>query len=444
MRFKHIFLFFVLLSSVLRSQTLRIELPFHTGKELKLSVRRAVTSDTIMQQKLDENGVTVFHFAEKQRRTGLATMTIKPDVNYEFVLSPRENPVISSKEQFVNPGNTTIAQSPENRSIDSLFSRLMIFKQKQEVLRPLTQIYPATDSFGIEARIEQKRIEKAFSQFNDSLKSNTSYGAQFIEVRQLVNEAIENAWQSDSLKTVVRNYVLNKLDINFVYGSGMYFNLFNGLNMYVYPKESIYHQEFGNDMVLVLQKTESLEIFTTLATDLLTICEKLSWDKEAEKIVDYLIDSKRILNPGHRLQMFLTQHGVREGKPAPPISITNQVYPQTDISFRKAKKGTILFFYETGCDYCEKELTKLVANTPLLEEKGIRIVSISSDADKDIFGKSAQKLPWKDKLCDLKGVGGPNFQSYGVMGTPTIYYVDNQGIIRVRTARLEEVLKSCL
>lgn len=431
----------MLFTSTLSSQHLRLELPAHAGKEVKLSVRRGMASDTIMQVKLDTSGVAIVDFAHKQARVGLATITIKPDVNYEFVLSPAENASIRSIEQFANPGNTKLNNSPENRSIDSLFMRLMMLKQKQEVLRPVVQVYPVNSSLGVEARNEQKRIDKALSLFYDSIKTSPLYGAKFIEVRQLVNEQIENAWQSDSLKTLVRDYILHRLDMNFVYGSGMYFNLFNGLNMYVYQKESIYHKEFGNDMVKILSKVEPLDIFTTLATDLLTICEKLAWEVETEKIVDYLIESKRIINPVGKLNMFMYQYKLRTGNPVPELITLNSVIPVNEIAFNKVKQGTILIFHETGCGYCDTELKGLIADYANYQKKGLQVVSISADADKAIFEKTASSFPWADKLCDLKGMGGQNFQNYGVMGTPTIYLIDKKGIIRAKGAKLEEVLK---
>ncbi len=431
-----IILLLTLFSCTLFAQNLRIELPFHAGKEVKLSVKRAIASDTIMQAKLDKDGVAVFNFSSKQAHFSLANITIKPDVNYEFVLSPTESATIRSTEQFVNPSNTRISNSIENRAIDSLFARFMMLKQKQEVLRPVLQIYSAASSFGLEVREEQKHIDKTLQLFYDSLKISPLYGAKFIEVRQLVNEKIENAWQSDSLKTEVREYILNKLDVNFVYGSGMYFNLFNGLNMYVYQKESIYHKEFGNDMVQILKKTEPIDIFTTLATDLLTICEKLAWDTEAEKIVDYLIESKRIINPVGKLSIFMYQHKLRVGKPAPKLITSN-----SEIAFNKAKQGTIIIFYETNCGYCDTEINGLISDYATYQQKGLQIVTVSADIDKDIYEKNSKDFPWTEKLCDLKGIGSHNFQNFGVMGTPTIYLVDKKGIIRAKGAKLEDVMK---
>lgn len=434
-------LLLILSSSVLSSQNLRLELPFHAGKDVKLSVRRAIASDTVMQFKLDEKGVAVINYAALKAAAGLAAITIKPDVNYEFVLSPTESATIQSNEQYVNPGNTKVMNSPENSSIDSLFTRLMMMKQKQEVLRPVLQVYNDESRLGMEARNEHKRVETALQLFYDSLKVSPLYGAKFLEVRQLVSEQIENAWQSDSLKTVVRDYILHRLDMNFVYGSGMYFNLFNGLNMYVYQKESIYHQEFGNDMVQILKKVEPLNIFTTIATDLLTICEKLAWDAAAEKIVDYLIDSKRIVAPVGKLNMFMYQHKLRVGKAAPTLSTFNLIVPVKKIAYNQSKQATIIIFYETDCGYCNTEIKGLMAEYAQYQKKGIRIVTISADVDRAVFEKNSKDFPWADKLCDLKGMGGENFQNFGVMGTPTMYLVDKKGIIRAKGARLKDVMK---
>ncbi len=437
-----IILIFLLFTSTFSAQNLRLELAAHAGNEVKFSVRRGMVSDTIMQVKLDKNGVAVINYSALKSHAGLAAITINPYVNYEFVLSPTESATIHSTEQVVNPGNTKIINSPENRSIDSLFTRLMQLKQQQEVLHPVIQVYKTNSALGAEARNEQKRVETALIQFYDSIKISPLYGAKFIEVRQLVNEQIENAWQSDSLKTLVRDYILHRLDINFVYGSGMYFNLFNGLNMYVYQKESIYHKEFGNDMVHLLKRTEPLDIYTTLATDMLTVCEMLGWNEESEKIVDYLIDSKRIIEPLGKLNLFMYQHKLKVGKPAPKLITSNSIISVKEIDFKKAKHGTIIIFYETGCGYCDTELKGLITDYANYKAKGLEVVTISADIDKVIFDKNSQDFPWRNKLCDLKGMGGQNFQNYGIMGTPTFYFVDKKGVIRAKGAKLEDLVNS--
>jgi thioredoxin-related protein len=85
-------------------------------------------------------------------------------------------------------------------------------------------------------------------------------------------------------------------------------------------------------------------------------------------------------------------------------------------------------------------MPQLVGSYPILEDKGVRLISISADTDYQVFENTALGHPWADKYCDERGMSGPNFKRYGVVGTPTMFLLDKQGQILLRTADLTEVL----
>jgi hypothetical protein len=68
-------------------------------------------------------------------------------------------------------------------------------------------------------------------------------------------------------------------------------------------------------------------------------------------------------------------------------------------------------------------MRELIKIHPKLNQLGVRVVSISTDNQKESFAKDKKNLPWSDpdKLCDLQGFSGKNFLDYGVMGTPTFF-----------------------
>jgi hypothetical protein len=82
---------------------------------------------------------------------------------------------------------------------------------------------------------------------------------------------------------------------------------------------------------------------------------------------------------------------------------------------------------------------QLRANYPLLQERGLRVISIAADPDDETYRKNADLFPWTDKYCDFKGFPGENFVHYQVFGTPTIFVIDKEGIITGRYAQLTEV-----
>ena len=72
--------------------------------------------------------------------------------------------------------------------------------------------------------------------------------------------------------------------------------------------------------------------------------------------------------------------------------------------------------------------------------KNIKIISIAVDTNQDTFAKSATAFPWPDKCRDIEGMKGINFKNYGVIGTPTMYMIDNKGTIVQKMAGFLEVL----
>ena len=112
------------------------------------------------------------------------------------------------------------------------------------------------------------------------------------------------------------------------------------------------------------------------------------------------------------------------GNAAPPLPQT-----KTDI---KEIKGSIVLFFETDCYACDTIINELKANYNSLQAAGIRIVSIASDSDKDIYESHTSSLPWEDKYCDYDSFFGVYFEKWGVASTPTLYYVDEKGIVKGR------------
>ena len=73
-----------------------------------------------------------------------------------------------------------------------------------------------------------------------------------------------------------------------------------------------------------------------------------------------------------------------------------------------------------------------------MKQKGIEVISVSSGMDQNIFQTGTESFLWNIKLCDFRGPEGINFKNYGVLGPPTIFFIDKKGIITGRYAKLEE------
>jgi len=82
----------------------------------------------------------------------------------------------------------------------------------------------------------------------------------------------------------------------------------------------------------------------------------------------------------------------------------------------------------------------LPGNYDILKSKGIDIIAIAADSDEQIFKNTSKHFPWQRTFCDGEGRAGVNFKNYAVMGTPTLFLVDNDGKIETKLASLEELL----
>jgi len=104
-------------------------------------------------------------------------------------------------------------------------------------------------------------------------------------------------------------------------------------------------------------------------------------------------------------------------------------------------KNCLIIFFDSDCDHCRAEVTKIIKNYDKLTQRGIRVISVAADVDKANYEKYSAKFLWKDKLCDFKGLDGENFHNYGIVGTPAIFLTDKEGKIIGNFAYFDDIFK---
>lgn len=100
--------------------------------------------------------------------------------------------------------------------------------------------------------------------------------------------------------------------------------------------------------------------------------------------------------------------------------------------------STLVLFYDGGCGICQNLLEELDHNYDKLKAKGVRIVTISADGDKDTFEKKIAKYPWPDKLCDYQSFNGINFKRFGIAATPMMFVIDKNGVVIDQFSNLKD------
>ena len=147
---------------------------------------------------------------------------------------------------------------------------------------------------------------------------------------------------------------------------------------------------------------------------------------------------------------------LKHGDQAPDFTVGDitgaQFNMQTTID---SNKGILIFFWSIFCEPCKAELPVIQKLSKAYKEKGIEFIGVSIDGSpmKDAISAFVKQedfgfLALIDELNPDESfkVSDP----YGVAGTPTVYIIDGQGVVRFAKVgraseeELEDIIKKVL
>ena len=79
-----------------------------------------------------------------------------------------------------------------------------------------------------------------------------------------------------------------------------------------------------------------------------------------------------------------------------------------------------------------------------LESKPFALIGVNSDTDKEKLKErmAKEKITWRSFWNGPKGTDGPISRAWNVRGWPTIYVIDDKGVIRFKDLREKELDKA--
>ncbi len=200
---------------------------------------------------------------------------------------------------------------------------------------------------------------------------------------------------------------------------------------------------YSNAIIGFKDKNEaSVASFYAMASlDSLTYEPQLITYAEGLKEKKYFTD-----NPG--VQAFINRmvaaKKVSVGQKAPEFAISGFDGKPIKLSDYKGKY-VMLDFWASWCGPCRQENPNVVKQYNLYKDKGLNILGISLDKNKDLWKKAidADKLTWKH-ASELKEFEGSTPSLYRVYAIPSNFIIDPQGVIvakNISGTDLEDFLK---
>ena len=398
---------------------------------------------------LDNKGKATVVFPQ-QGYQGMAYLYIPKKGGGEFLLAEENLQIICLEEQF-RAEMLAFPQSEENSFFRWGFQwRNYIMQQKEwleaapvfpnlpqrEDISPLLKELFGSSSSPSEEILRNMSEENrnAILKLENAIKNSPLYSARLIKLIGFM-QRLYSAVQSNNpiMQKTVIDAMENETDIEALFHSG---NLWTDIHTY-YPglfkgeNSDSAQTAYANSVSLAMRRLKE-PVLTAFLSTALTVCERKNLQKAQEvMLLNFISMYPTLPVSDQKVQRMLGVLSLNKGMQAPPIEgLINPV-----------SQPAILIFFESDCDHCQHELDWLIEHYKEITAKGYRIVSIAADRQQNNYQNISSAFPWnkEDRLCDFKGMGGKNFSNYGIIGTPTIFVIDKNGLILGKYAKMEEI-----
>jgi thiol-disulfide isomerase/thioredoxin len=349
-----------------------------------------------------------------------------------------------------------LSKTPDNDNISykgfdavNELNRLNALQQaiidKFETMSKATQLYDKKHKrykvFAQEAALQAK----AFDAFQEDLKQNPNFNARFLPIVNLTKGIPHRLTDDNNQKALLVNeFITQKMSLEDMYVSGHWQGI---IQSWVVLQMNVVHDKnkFAQDFKLISDRMKNPTHYTDFVGKLTYYLTQYSKDDYVEAIAKTVLSSGKVSDYLGVMEVYLKS---MVGMKAPDLLITEPngtlKEPNEGNTLLKTdqlnSKYSLLLFYQTECGHCETAIAGLKSNYQALVSKGIKIISFAGDLDQEVFATTAASFPWAAKYRDVEGMNGVNFKNYAVIGTPTMFLLDNKGIIVQKPAMVEELV----
>ncbi|WP_207556429.1 peroxiredoxin family protein [Flavobacterium frigidimaris] len=413
-----------------KCQTINIELKHFPAKDYMYLIMHGDKFDTVARGKMDQAGKTILVFKNKFKNyKGMSRFILNDGSGFDLVVN-KETFTVFCNDEVLNADNIKFMKSPENEYLKSQSILKQKLLQKAQLAVDVFALYNETDAVYAPFIKEQEQLDEQYKKLRTANEKNPLYAARMMEIFDfLIGNSNDLQDNRDKKIAQANSFVLTRLNMDDLYTSNYWNDVLNSWLMMQLNQ----NKDDGTLLVALQQigiKISDKTQFTAFAELAVRQLAKTGRDNVIDSFGSYVSQSGKIAMPSHNLLTVIG--GPQAGMQAPDLLWKSEKY-----TFDKKQK-TVLIFYEAGCNNCDNEINLLIGNYLELQKKGYEVISAASDIDSLESKKYSGRFPWNKKFCDYKGPAGSNFINYGVIGTPTIFVIDEKGIITGRYARIAD------
>ncbi|MDR0829048.1 MAG: TlpA family protein disulfide reductase [Prevotellaceae bacterium] len=401
----------LLLANGLSAQVINLNFPHFAGKEYVFALLAADQMQPVQQGVLDENGQAVIVVPKEYANyQGIGLFRLTEGGGLDIILNNEKAFTISCTEPMPDDENIFYIGSQENIFLVKNYLEQEDILNKYSAMRSALEAYDKNNALYAVFEKEEKQQETSYNILQGNIEQSNYYAAFLRGIHNFLRGLPERLGESSNEKVEnTMNFITKKLNINWLYTSNSWDNFW----------EEWLNRELEDENQLL---SDTKTVFSIIPTG---------------KITDAWLNTIETLYTRYGKDSLLNAMGLDRlvGKTAPELyDGTKQIIP----------KNAIVVFYDSGCGHCQTEMEQIKNHYPQLQSRGIRVISVAADADTAAFEAYADSFQWKDKLCDYQGFEGKNFVNYGILGTPTLFWIDGNGKIGGRYAMLKDIIKQIL
>jgi len=441
---------FLLLCPGLQAQEIQLNFPHFTGHTYEWKIFQGKQELTVRSDEIPSDGrVTLTMPEEYQDYQGMTRWLLKKGGGLDMIYTGKGFSVECLSAQ-PGPDNIIYTANPENDFLKSQHRRQQTILDKLGAINHLLQVYTPEEDLHKTALDEQAQLRQAFEQVQADRAKSPLYAARFGEIVDFTRGIADKIYDNPEDHTAYFNdFVTHTLNFEDLYTSGHWDQvLHHWLMMNIRSDKG--DQAFIKRIDEALPRMDREDIVAAFAEKAVPLLVEKGKDDLLPAIADHLENRPAVQKAlSGSVKNMMASVKILTGQKAPDLVFHAPVRTQTGTSVQDIiiKTGsldadyTILLFYQGECHLCEDALIDLANKYAGLEKQNVRVVAISADKTDKGFEKKLAYHQWPDNYCDFTGMAGENFTNYGVLGVPTLFLLNQDGVVVKKTAIVDELIE---